>query len=168
MSVAAKNSLAPLLLICLAAIAPGCASTSGLKLLEVGGKNVPGIYSPTKVPTLTPQLRWEAFPRPADLRHLDATPARISNVSYQLRVWRAGQTPGGSVEDVVTIAGLREPQYTISKPLEPKQTYCWTVRVWFDLEGGRRRVSQWSQRAYPRVGPVVEVTDDIAWQFKTP
>src|SRR5262245_19183351 len=49
------------------------------------------------VASLRPQLYWEPFPRPVDIRG-DKTGnlARIQDVTYELRIWRAEAPTAGS------------------------------------------------------------------------
>jgi hypothetical protein len=88
---------------------------------------------------LQPTLRWEAFPRPEDLR-ADTTGrlAHARNVTYELRIWREAD-PGA-----LTYArgGMTDPVHTVETPLAPATVYLWTMRARFELDG-EPRVIQW-------------------------
>ncbi len=120
----------------------GCATpVAGLRPLypEVG-RNLP------QVDFLQPMLRWEAFPRPADLEgDRDGWLSRIRDVTYDLRIWKVGRVsflwyyPG---ELIYSRNALPVPTHRIETRLEPTTSYLWSVRARFDLDG-QQRVTEW-------------------------
>lgn len=84
--------------------------------------------------SLDPVLRWETFPG--------------ENVTYDLRIWRAANHYSvlniSNGEMVCNKENLIEPSYKVEPPLEASNTYVWSVRAHFDVDG-IRRVSQWSR-----------------------
>jgi len=120
----------------------GCATypVAGLRPLdpEVGS-------SFSQVDSLQPMLRWEAFPRPADLEgDRDRWLSRIRDVTYDLRIWKVGRAlplwyPG---ELIYSKSTLPMPTHMIEVRLEPTTRYLWSVRARFDLDG-QQRVTEW-------------------------
>lgn len=104
---------------------------------------------------LKPVLAWETFPRPAD-RHRDPRLARVRDVTYELRIWRAGSQyatsswrPFVDSDDLVySRTGLIEPRHAVESSLDPTTVYAVSVRARFDLDG-ERRVTRWGARALP-------------------
>ena len=127
----------------------GCATypVAGLRPLypEVG-LNYP------QVDSLQPMLRWEAFPRPADLEgDRDGWLSRIRDVTYDLRIWKVGGVPilgRGPIlwhpgELIYSRSALPAPTHRIELRLVPTTHYLWSVRARFDLDG-QQRVTEWS------------------------
>jgi hypothetical protein len=121
------------------------------KPLEVSGLKPLSQTADDQAPILEssqPALRWEPFPRPADL---EADPkgwvSRVSHVTYDLRIWRAERDHFGHVEVypaelVYTRSALSRPQHTLESPLASETQYVWSVRARFELDG-RTRVTPW-------------------------
>jgi len=121
------------------------------KPLEVAGLKPLSQTAVDQAPILEssqPALRWEPFPRPADL---EVDPkgwvSRVSNVTYDLRIWRAERDHFGYQEvypaDLVyTRSALLLPQHTVESPLASETQYLWSVRARFELDG-RTRVTPW-------------------------
>ena len=104
------------------------------------------------VDSLQPTLRWEAFPRPADLEgDRGEWLSRIRNVTYDLRIWRLKSEeypfewypfkwyPG---ELIYSKSGLPAPTHRIELGLGRDTRYLWSVRARFDLDG-QQRVTEW-------------------------
>jgi len=94
------------------------------------------------VDTLSPEFRWEAFPRAAEL---DAEGASaFSDVSYEWRLYTGilglAVQPGQLLEEV---RGLAEPHYAVGSALQPCGWYFWTVRARFRLHGVWR-TTEWA------------------------
>lgn len=92
------------------------------------------------VNSIQPTLAWERFPRSFD--RLD--PAQVSNVTYDLRIYRA--VPTGVVFStgplVYERSGITEPNHRVEEALTPCQRYTWTVRAQFKLNG-QSRATEW-------------------------
>jgi hypothetical protein len=129
-----------------------------------------------------PTLRWEAFPRPQDrAADIEGVLGRIREVTYDLQIWRADESPVQSVggqqltdypsELVYFRRSLPVPWHRVEEPLEPSTKYFWAIRARFELDG-LPRVTQWGVAAPnvsdPRVvwGPLVP--SPFHYRFKTP
>ena len=123
-----------------------------------------------EVDSLQPTLSWEAFPRPIDLGE-NGVKGRISNVTYDLRIWRADEeSPRGYPAEIVYARrGLREPWHTIEQPLMTSTLYFWSIRARFELDG-QPRVTQWgvTKLSYPGVPPIRHVPHPDHYRFETP
>lgn len=94
------------------------------------------------VESLRPTLRWKAFPRGVDRESLaHDTLQKISNVSYELKIWRAEDCERGRL--VYERSGLAVPEHTLEQPLEPGSRYFWSARARFLVEG-RPNTTPWS------------------------
>lgn len=107
-----------------------------------------------EVASLTPTLVWESFPQQDDSVQSAALAGhRVEDVTYELRLRRVsrGQAksfwPGPRFYEG---RGLKEPRHTVEVPLEPSQSYRWSVRARFRLDG-RERVNQWSSRTWNHI-----------------
>ncbi len=161
-----------LLLICITAA--GCAIRPPVKGLRPEYPEV--LYNSNRteiifveVDSLQPMLRWESYPRPGDVGSVPGQPKRISDVTYELNIWKA--TEGYPYEPVYDREGLAEPSHKVELPLEPSTDYIWTVRARFRLDG-RTRVSEWGMSRYPGV-PVFQSPADVVpnpnyYRFRTP
>jgi hypothetical protein len=170
--VIARASVPAIFWLTVAVVATGCAKpqpypAEGLRPLPLlMAKDSLG----RQTQSLQPQLQWETFPRPEDVKSdKDGRLRTARAVTYDLRIWRAdgevfGTCPArcvprsqaahasGSVvcsracvfpaELVYERKGLVEPAHTVESPLEPNQFYLWTVRARFEF-GGQPRVTQW-------------------------
>jgi hypothetical protein len=113
---------------------------SGLEPREP--KPVQSAVGPTPdVFTLTPTLRWEAFPRSVDREAAPEEMARVMNVSYDIEVARGVDLQPGPV--FYSRTRLPYPEHTLEAVLEPGTTYLWRVRARFDLDS-RHRVTEWA------------------------
>lgn len=133
----------------------GCAASfSGLRPEDPKPNSFSGPNTFSKVDSLQPTLRWEAFPR---LQDREANPegvlSRISNVTYELKIWRVKANndffkfgPYVSSDNVSDLVyerrGLTEPYHKVEHPLEPSTYYFWTIRARFELDG-QPGIIQW-------------------------
>jgi len=93
------------------------------------------------VDSLQPTFRWEAFPRPEDLKVDKAGRLAVArNPTYELRIWRAEDYL--PAELVYTRSRLTEPVHTVETPFAPDTLYLWTIRARFELNG-EPRVKEW-------------------------
>jgi hypothetical protein len=123
-----------------AALVGGCAVTTPVLGLRPAHPR-PERMDFVKVESRRPTLQWEAFPQPGE-RNSDTHLADVRDVTYDLRVWRAG--PDDYPGDLVYARdGLPEPRHNVETDLQPDTRYFWTVRGHFNLEG-RVRVTPWS------------------------
>jgi hypothetical protein len=119
------------------------------------GPSAPDILDWTKVDSLQPTLRWQAFPgehQDGWLRttpFIDVNPGSVRDVRYDLRIWTVlGRSPGDLVYE---IDGLTEPSHKLDRSLKPDTEYYWTVRARFTLDG-QPRASEWSLSQIPCAG----------------
>ncbi len=125
-----------------------------------------------EVDSLQPTLSWEAFPRPINLAvDKEEMRGQISNVTYDLRIWRADEESPREypAEIVYARRGLRGPWHTIEQPLMTSTLYFWSIRARFELDG-QPRVTQWgvTKRSYPGVPPFRHVPHPDHYRFETP
>jgi hypothetical protein len=85
--------------------------------------------------TLRPEFRWEPWPRGFDVMP-GGEAGQAQEVRYDLRMFRAGRI-------VYERRGLTEPAHRLEQPLLGCDTYRWTVRAQFRLDG-EKRVTEWS------------------------
>jgi hypothetical protein len=100
------------------------------------------------VNSLSPELRWEPFPREFDLLTPKSQPVHISDVSYDLRVFEAGRAAHVKIvlvpaAEIYSKRGILTSRHRIESPLEACTDYFWTVRARFKLDG-RRRATEWA------------------------
>ena len=94
-----------------------------------------------EVDSRQPTLRWEAFPRPEDLKaDKEGRLANARSVTYELRIWRGEYN--FPAEPVYVRTRLTEPIHTVEKELAPNTLYFWTIRAHFYFNG-EPRVTQW-------------------------
>lgn len=112
-----------------------------------------------------PTLRWGAFPRAVDRERLARDVLqRISDVSYELKLWRAEDCERGHL--VYERRGLALPAHTLEQPLEPGGRYFWSVRARFLVEG-QPNATPWSFFDATSCS-ANDVTDWQYWRFVTP
>ncbi len=140
------------------------------------------------VASLTPTLVWESFPQQYDAVQSAALAGhRVEDVTYELRLrrvfkeqWTYVNLPSGEIvwgsswpgPLVYERRGLMDPRHTVEVPLEPSQSYHWSVRARFRLDG-RERVNQWSSRTWnqwhcPETSRVPVTPDPCAYRLTTP
>lgn len=95
-----------------------------------------------------PILRWESFPRDYDLTDVEGRQNKITNVSYDLKIFNAGRSSRNPVillpaKLIYDVRGLSEPHHKIENALNECTDYFWTVRAKFKLND-RMRVTEWS------------------------
>ena len=160
-----RRAIPVLLGLALTAMASGCATphpAEGLRPLPLLTVHDP----PTRdVPSLRPQLQWEPYPRPSDMKaDKNGNLTRIQDVTYELRIWKAESPAAGLCapfppafaaeavgrgpcvfpgELAYTRNGLANPFHEVESPLAPATVYLWAVRARFALDG-QPRVTQWS------------------------
>ena len=96
-----------------------------------------------------PVLRWELFPRPADLRSdTNGVFAQFKSITYDLRIWQ-GQDEHQITKDVAYAReALPNPFHQVETPLPRRSWYFWSVRARFELNG-QTRVTEWSHLQSP-------------------
>ena len=103
---------------------------------------------PPRADSRTPRLAWQSFPSRKDVEG-DAAKilARVSEVRYDLRIWKSENA--GPAELVYQRTGLVLPAkegavaHTVETPLGAKTGYLWSTRARFRLDG-EERVTRWS------------------------
>ena len=94
--------------------------------------------------SLQPELEWEAFPRASDPPTLRQ---RVTDVTYDLRVWRALPSDQPNtlvlVDLVYSRDGLTAPGHRLEQPLLPSTNHVWTVRARYRTDG-MPRATEWS------------------------
>lgn len=101
------------------------------------------------VASLQPTLRWERFPRDYDLYDDSGQRYNITNVRYDLRVFKRAHIPRifGStynpIHQIYDLHDIPQPYYKFEEDLEPCSAYLWTVRARFELDG-RDRLTEWA------------------------
>jgi hypothetical protein len=119
----------------------------------------------TAVDSLTPLIRWSAFPRDIDREKLDpAVLARIRDITYDLQVWDVEQDCRGGL--VYEYIGLTEPLHKIEKPLEPGRRYFWSFRARFTLDG-QPMTTRWASLRYGSCDRDM-ITEETYYRFVTP
>jgi hypothetical protein len=106
-----------------------------------------------RVEALQPTLRWTAFPRDIDREKLDpAVLNKISNVTYDLRIWDESTYERYSVpyerwrdRVIYERMDLEAAQHTLDVALAPGSRYYWAVRARFVVDG-RPMATHWSRR----------------------
>lgn len=88
------------------------------------------ILAQSRVDSLQPTMSWEPFPG--------------SNVTYDLKIWRAGRLGPDTL--VYSRTNLDQPTHKVETALEPSSLYYWSVRAHFS-EQGRERITDWSRRS---------------------
>ena len=155
-----------------------------------------------RVDSLRPTFRWERFPRIQDFSEVGLSPGetgqsergmglsddmqwilgsgtnqvakQVTDVSYELRLWKVGEDFSGDVEHPGTSGqwigeadeykyvwfhecrdtdpgklvyhklGLPSSEHTMETPLLPDSHYYWSIRVHFRYKG-KRRATEWSE-----------------------
>ncbi|SDT10970.1 hypothetical protein [Pseudomonas oryzae] len=118
----------------------------------------------SQVASLRPTLRWQAFPRPGDVRAAAADMQRIDGVRYDLLI--AEERHLAPARIVYRSEGLDEPSHTLLSPLSPRRHYFWSVRARFTLDG-RERVTEWSA-SQPSANNRLVSPSQHSYRFRTP
>ena len=100
-----------------------------------------------EVDSVQPLLKWEAFPRPRDLKKGNLPLLnKISDVTYDLKIWEAiNDYPERLVYDRT---GLNDSQHRPIVPLKPSTKYFWTLRARYKL-AGQSQVTRWAFSSMP-------------------
>ena len=112
-----------------------------------------GNYKWPRLDSAQPLLRWESFPRPADLASdTNGLVAQFKSVTYDLRIWRASY--GHQIDQGLAYArdALPNPFHQVEIPLPRGSYYSWSVRARFELNG-QTRVTEWSYIESPARPP---------------
>ena len=80
-----------------------------------GDRLIGDAFEWTQAGALQPLMRWQAFPRPADLSAAPSDMARVRNVTYELVIARERNLAAGEV--VYRRDGLAQPQHRLESPL---------------------------------------------------
>lgn len=105
------------------------------------------------VESLRPALKWAPFPggdtatgwgQTDDFVVADA--AKVSNVSYDIRVWQVVRGDFGPL--VYERQRLVPSSHIVEQALCPSTRYFWSVRARFDYEGNQR-LTEWSLSMIP-------------------
>jgi hypothetical protein len=132
---------------------------------QLSGDDIIGpLFEWTKVDSLRPELRWQAFPRAGDARAAPEEMARVRNVRYDLVI--AGEDRRFPAQVVYRRDGIATPSHRLESPLQPDSRYFWSVRASFDLDG-RRRVTDWSS-VRAQTGETLTVPHRDMFRFRTP
>jgi hypothetical protein len=114
--------------------------------------------------SLRPTLRWQAFPRPADLGKAPDAMARATRVSYDLVLVRESSlAPSG---EVYRREGLPGPEHTVEIELAPGAYYFWSVRARFELDG-REWVTEWAVNNWFAFGKTTTPSSS-SYRFRAP
>lgn len=116
------------------------------------------------VESLRPTLRWQAFPRAADLAKAPEEMGRVRAVTYDLVIAREEGLAVG--QEVYRRERLPTPAHTLEESLQPGAYYFWSVRARFDLDG-REWVTEWATTSWFAFG---KLATPSAWsyRFRTP
>lgn len=117
-----------------------------------------------QVASLQPTLRWQAFPREADLAADPGAMARVRNVRYDLVIAREQDL--APEEIVYRREGLTQTAHTLEAPLAGGTNYYWTVRARFELDG-RERVTAWGSTHYA-ARETWTAPSHFSYRFRTP
>jgi hypothetical protein len=140
------------------AVAGGCAMSPGAS----GFRPIspPVVYRPFErqiefgtVGSLRPTLQWSPFPGGDTVTgwgqtddFVVADPARVSNVSYDVRIWQVVGRDFGPL--VYERQRLTATGHQVEQPLCPATRYFWSIRAQFDYDGNQR-VTEWSLSMIP-------------------
>ena len=115
-----------------------------------------------EVDTLTPTFSWKPLTIRAD-RTTGMKPARIENITYEIRIWRVIRNDGGKL--VYLGQNLTTTEHRLEQPLDPDTRYYWSVRAHFEIDG-RKRTTEWTLAGYLLRNEAVP--NDSCLRFKTP
>lgn len=115
-------------------------------------------FDPSRVDSLTPRLAWSVFPSRDEVQgDAGRVLARVSEVRYDLRIWKGENSgPGELVYERIGLA-LAEKDgavaHTLEAPLAAGSSYLWSARARFRLDG-EERVTRWSYDREIEVGAI--------------
>lgn len=128
------------------------------------------------VESFQPTLRWEPFSQFVARRSIDkASLSQMSEVSYDLRIWRAEIKSSAwfhakkyyPAELVYEKKGISTPHHQVEIPLALATDYMWTVRALFQL-GSEDRVTQWGRVGRHIAPRSNSVPNPLYYRFATP
>lgn len=130
--------------------------TVEIQRFSLSGVRLRSFNQAIQVDSLRPTLRWQPFSKAGGLATERALPwDRLSNVRYQLRLYRAREVitrSGDNVwapgELVFSRNGLAVARQELQTPLVACAKYFWTVRARFDFDG-ESRVTEWAMVSPP-------------------
>jgi hypothetical protein len=117
----------------------------------------------SKVESLTPLLRWEAFPRARDRAARGADMGRVTNVSYDLVI--AGKHDQLPAQVIYRRERLPVAEHRVEQALEAGSRYFWSVRARFELDGATY-LTDWAG-VMPGRGHIA-VPNRLSYRFATP
>jgi hypothetical protein len=96
-----------------------------------------------------PLLRWQPFPRPADLApDTNGSCAQFKSVTYDLHIWQGRGEHQITKDLAYAREALPNPFHQVEIPLPRRSWYFWSVRARFELNG-QTRVTEWSRIQSP-------------------
>jgi hypothetical protein len=138
--------------------------TAAYGLAPIEPALIGGFLSISRVESLQPTLRWQAFPRAQDLAAAPRDMARVQNVRYDVVIARSQDL--APAEIVYRREALSRPEHTLEAPLAAGTEYFWTVRARFELDG-RERVTSWGCTEHEH-GERWTVPSRFSYRFRTP
>jgi len=129
-----------------------------------GDQVIGDVFEWTKINSLQPTLRWQSFPRQADVAAAPAEMARVTDVTYELVIAR--EQALAPAEVAYRRDGLPRPEHRLETPLAPKTRYFWTVRARFKLDGATR-VTGWGSTHYVARDSMTSPSR-FSYRFRTP
>jgi len=122
------------------------------------------VFEWTATDSLSPTLRWQAFPRESDKAIAPEEMARVRGVTYDLVIAQEENMAPGEV--VYERRGLPAAEHALEASLKPGSRYFWTIRAHFELDG-RPRVTEWGATSFivRETGPAPTRN---SYRFRTP
>ncbi len=105
-----------------------------------------GILSEMVVESMSPTIRWAAFPL-AEWVESDDRLGAAESVRYELRIWEAS-AEGALGGPIYERYDLLSPSHQVERELPADTAYFWSVRARYVLEGVPR-ATRWSAEQYP-------------------
>jgi hypothetical protein len=115
-----------------------------------------------EVDTLTPTFRWQPLAIRID-SPADQEPARIENITYEIRIWRTVSSDAGKL--VYQRSRLTATEHHVEHALDYGTRYLWSVRAHFAIDG-KNRTTEWTLAGYLLRSD--SVPNDSCLRFKTP
>jgi hypothetical protein len=98
-----------------------------------------------EVDTLTPTFRWQPLAIRID-SPADQEPARIENITYEIRIWRTVSSDAGKL--VYQRSRLTATEHHVEQALDYVTRYLWSVRAHFAIDG-KNRTTEWTLGRIP-------------------
>ena len=100
-----------------------------------------------------PTLSWQAYPSQRDIdKDIQGKLKSVKSVTYELVIY------SGDRRIVYSRQFLPEPEHRLQVQLPPGQTFFWTVRAQFKIDG-KNRVGNWSSSRWSNL---------LRWELPTP